>query len=287
MDLTPQVNRLYRKTKIIGDPSGRYAGGAISESGKQFKVFEPRSELDLSPELTKRRGFKDFLYKKSGLSPKRPYMSENDISSKINSETNIEERGLWEHVFGDQARYEDRKHLSQKTQNAWKDALLKLRKNIDTEIRADLKSQTEEYDYKKGIADEELNAYDDYIKMFEKPKYTTKNIADYYGKCAYDKKGDFQKITKLQRATLDDMIANSDANFVFKEQEVSPAERTWFGDIGEPNIPAKRGEMLMPQQEQQSRQQYKTAEDVKAAYGSNELSKEEALELLKTQFGMR
>ena len=89
-------------------------------------------------------------------------MSEGEISNRINLQTTTNERALFSHVFGNNFRYEDRKHLDAKAQSYWKNALLKYRKNVEDDVRGKLKSQQDEYEYKKGLIDEELKAYDDY-----------------------------------------------------------------------------------------------------------------------------
>jgi len=179
VDLMPQTTN-----KIFGDPSGLRTGTATT-GDRTYEVFEPKVDTSYVPEEFKKRlEYEDITAKKYGLPSVRPSISDNEIINKVDSQTSEKEKNLWEHVFGDQARYEDRKHLSNKIRGIWTNALLKARKNIETRIRGELKSQQDRYDYTKGIVDKELQVYDNYQKMYneetkpEKSRYGAKAVLD-------------------------------------------------------------------------------------------------------------
>jgi len=156
----------------IGNPaSGNMTGWARTESGdRSWQVFEPVKTIEKKEEskspFAKRSEFEDSLYEKHGLPKKRPLLTEWDISKRVNEITREKEMGLFEHVFGNQARYEDRQHLDPKAQRAWKEALLQLRKNVELRTKSEIQKQQEEYDYAKNRIDEELKSYDYYERVF-------------------------------------------------------------------------------------------------------------------------
>jgi len=212
------------------EPAGYgQVGSAAVEGGEPLRMFEPQAtSMELPEQLKNRQKYETFLTEKYG----NPYEDERNLINRINETTRTSERALFEHVFGDNFRYEDRKHLDSKAQSHWKNALLKHRKRIETSLKQDIKSR-------KEMFQEQMKAFDSYTKALKpaKPKYTLKNITDYFEKKAYDKDGNYTGLTQSQTMTINDMITKSDSGLELITETV-PAQKSWFGDIGEPNIPA-------------------------------------------------
>ena len=193
-------------------------------SGQRFYVPK-REKFDMAPELVERGKFKDFLSKKHSLSGGRPYLSEREILNKIDSTVLINEKALWGHVFGNQIQYGDVRNLPTRAQGAWNTALSKMRKNADKQVRAQMKSQVEEYDYNKGMIDEEMKAYDSYVGKkagAKKPKDTTKAILDLL------EGGTFNDAPNNVKIAIRSMLPNS--AFGLGSEKV-PAEKGWLGGI--------------------------------------------------------
>jgi len=245
---------------IIGDPSGRFAGWARTESGdRSWKIYEPISEpkkSDMTPETkspwAKRGEFEDSLYEKQGLPRKRPIISGWDISKKVNALTTENEKGLFEHVFGNQARYEDRQHLDPKAQKAWKSALLQMRKNAELQVKSEMEGQQQEYDYAKGLIDEELKAYDFYERVFKPAKPKEEKPKDYSAKVS-KATSLLAKIIKEQRLpndneriSLEETLKNTP--YKFKEDITKEIKRKGLIGNESSNIPVLSwiNDMLWP-----------------------------------------
>lgn len=227
--------RILRKGEL--EPEGyRQTGQVTREGGEVLRMFEPsRQQFELPEQLKNRRNYEAFLNEKYG----NPYEDERNLYKTINQKTRGSEAALFEHVFGNNFRYEDRKYLDSKAQSHWKNSLLKYRKNVETSLKQDIESR-------KGMFETQIRSFDDYTKAFkpekpkstmpEKPKYTMKHITDYFNKHAYDKEGVYVGLTSNQTMTINNMISKSDSGLELFEETI-PAKKSWFGDIGEPNIP--------------------------------------------------
>lgn len=218
------------------EPKGYSQTGQVTrESGEVLRMFEPeptpaQQSFELPEQLKNRHNYESFLKEKYG----NPYEDERNLFKSIDEKTRTNEAALFEHVFGNNFRYEDRKHLDSKAQSHWKNALLKYRKNVETSLKQDIESR-------KEMFENQLKSFDDYTKMLKpaktpKPKYTMKHITDYFDKHAYDKEGEYVGLTSNQKMTIKNMISKSDSGLELFEKKI-PAQRSWWGDVREPNIP--------------------------------------------------
>jgi len=247
-DFTPAKGK---KHTVFGDPSGIRSGTA-TVGDRTYETFKPKP-FNKSPELTKRSEYEDISRAKYGAPKTRPYMSERDISSKVDSLTSATELEAWDYVFGDNVRYEDRKHLSSKQRTEWTTALLQVRKNADKQIRDDLTSRQDEHDQKQGRVDAEMEVYDKYQtgkketitdkedrldnrarrrkeleKEFATPKaaktkYTVLQIYDFIDEV----EGSGEPITPNQQAVLDEMTKDHDFKVINNITQYKK-ERWWI-----------------------------------------------------------
>ena len=168
MELNPRIIREQ-------EPGG---GFVQTESGdRSWLIPAPsRAARSLAPkELEKRTEYRDYLRQKAGLPDKRPDMSKAQIIGRVDEMTSEHEQGLFENFFGDFARYEDRKHLDSKAQNAWKSELLRMRKRMEIDVRGEFEGPQADYDRIEEEIDNEMKTFDDYNKMITpaRPKHPT------------------------------------------------------------------------------------------------------------------
>ncbi len=100
----------------------------------------------------KRKEYEESLFREFG----DPWEEERNISRNINQYTQANESRLFEHVFGNQYRYEDRYRLNAKAKAHWKRALMKFRNNVKNRLMSDIKRKQE-------IHTEKMRVFDQYM----------------------------------------------------------------------------------------------------------------------------
>ena len=134
--------------------------GRMEAGGKTYYMKEPKrkpetSKTPLIDQLKKRKDWEKFQLEEYG----NPWEDEKNLSSTINQHTMGKQQQLFEHVFGDDFRYEDRQHMDNKAQAAWKNALLKYRRIIEKKMQGEITK-------KKAEHQNRMKTYDSYVKDF-------------------------------------------------------------------------------------------------------------------------
>jgi len=275
MPQAKRIEEMFQPDPMFG---GRpYSSEALPGGGfMEIQKGAPPSMTPEMPEIPKqlqdRNKYEKFLQSKYG----DPWEDERNLPQQIDQMTRKDERDLFGHVFGNQFRYEDRRHLDTKARSHWKNALLQYRKQIEGEITTDIESRKEQMG-------EQMKAFDSYMKTFKEakpPKEPTISDYDKADKMLYDISHDEEgkpiQATKASMAIAKKMFDKLEIPLI--EVEV-PSQRTSKWDIGEPNIPARTELQLAPQT------QPETPESIKQRYKAGEISREKAIQLLQ-QTGM-
>jgi len=130
--------------------------GRMEAGGKTYYTKEPKKKsTPLIDQLKKRKDWEKFQLEEYG----NPWEDEKNLSSTINQHTRGNQKKLFEHVFGDDFRYEDRQHMDNKAQAAWKNALLKYRRNVEKKMQGEITK-------KKAEHQNRMKTYDNYVKEF-------------------------------------------------------------------------------------------------------------------------
>ena len=211
-----------------------FPGGGSMEMQSQPQGA-PEAQLmpgDIPPGLQSRDRYEKFLQSKYG----DPWEDERNLSKTVDKTARENERQLFDHVFRGKYRYEDRRYLSKKALDYWQDSLLKLRKNIETQSKQDITTR-------KDQLGDQMKTFDSYIKELKptKPKEITagdySTVRNMIQKAMYDSKGNMIEPDPIQSQLI---IKAAEKLGMPIEEVTLPAERNWFGDIGEPNIPAMK-----------------------------------------------
>lgn len=245
------------------EPEGYGQTGHVTREGgevlRMFEMMQPEGQMpgqmpamggapegiDMPKGLINRRKYESFLKEKYG----SPYEDERDLIKNINQTTRTNEAALFEHVFGRNFRYEDRKHLDSKAQSYWKNSLLKYRKQVEDSLTQDIESR-------KEMFENQMESFDDYTKMFKpakpaKPKY--------------------KQIFDMTRKINEEMRSPSSGEMLIFDK------LTESTDIKV--RPTKEGvEIIKRETELMGKD---TPENIREKYKKGEISREEALELLK------
>ena len=134
--------------------------GRMEAGGKTYYMKEPKKKPETSKtpivdQLKKRKDWEQFQFQEYG----NPWEDEKNLSSTINQYTMGRQQQLFEHFFGDDFRYEDRQHMDNKAQAAWKNALLKYRRIIEKKMQGEITK-------KKADHQNRMKTYDSYVKDF-------------------------------------------------------------------------------------------------------------------------
>jgi len=145
-------------TDLMRPPGpGEELTGRMEAGGKTYYLKKPKAQkpTPVVSQLRKRRDWEKFQFEKYG----NPWEDEKRMSGKINEHTRSGTKRLFEYVFGDNFRYEDRQHLGKKEQDIWKNAILKFRRNTEKRMQADIARR--KLDHKSR-----MKTYDAYVKEF-------------------------------------------------------------------------------------------------------------------------
>ena len=145
-------------------------GGAAvrTEGGREFVMPAPQQQFQLPPQLQNRDKYKEFLRSKYG----NPTEDLGKLPQFIEQQAGQDEEGLFGHVFGGQFRYADRRYIDTKAQAHWQKSLLRYRKNIEDDTKAEIEARQSQYD-------ESLAAFDDYMKTFRPAAVKEPTVTDY------------------------------------------------------------------------------------------------------------
>jgi len=148
---------------------GPGSGIVVGEDGRTWEVpaspFQPQSGVTTPPNMAP-KAIRDRAAYRKGVEVemgqgKRPQdLSTAEISGGVDRLTKEHEKDLFEGLFGDNARFEDRNQLDPAWQKAWKAELLQARKKMEVQVVDGYKRPQEEWDRKDAIIKDRVKAYD-------------------------------------------------------------------------------------------------------------------------------
>jgi len=141
----------------INKTEGSRKTGTATSGGKTYSVYEPKKKPAAKgemPEVTPkgildRQKWERFMFQKHG----NPYVERKQIDREVDRLTSSNEEALFGHVFGNQYRFEDRGRLDPKAAAVYRDALLKLRRNISDSITKDVTDKQARHKERMGMFD--------------------------------------------------------------------------------------------------------------------------------------